>query len=82
MDNDWGAVYALTTEEHKKNITRDQFIRGGRLDVRGFSIEKVDFAADKRKAVVSVSFDIIGRGMLFKGIQLRETWIWKGGSGG
>ena len=64
MDNDWGAVYALTTEEHKKT-SRGISLSWGRLDVRGFSIEKVDFAADKREAVVSDSFDTIRQGHAF-----------------
>ena len=79
MDSDWGAVYALTTKRYKENITRDQFIRGGNLDVRGFSIKKIGFAADKKAAVVTICFDTIGQGMLFKGMQLRETWIWEEG---
>ncbi|MBE9569137.1 MAG: hypothetical protein IMF11_00790 [Proteobacteria bacterium] len=77
IDKEWGTVYELTSSKFRKSIKRDQFLRGCRLDVKSFTIANLEISPDKKQATVTVRFDIQQMGRLFKGMQLKETWIWE-----
>jgi hypothetical protein len=78
-DKEWGTVYDLTSSKFRKSIKRDQFLRGCSLDVKGFTIANLKISPDKKRATVTVSFDIQQMGHLFKGMQLKETWLLEAG---
>ena len=79
IDKEWGTVYELTSSEFRKSIKRDQFLRGCRMDVKSFTIATLEISPDKKRATVTVSFDIQQMGHLFKGMRLKETWLLEDG---
>lgn len=80
IDKEWGTVYDLTSSKFRKSIKRDQFLSGCRLDVKSFTIANLEISPDKKRATVTVSFDIQQMGHLFKGMRLKETWLLEDGT--
>ena len=80
INKEWGTVYDLASSKFRKSTKRDQFLRGCRLDVKGFSISNLEISPDKKQATVTVRFDIQQMGHLFKGMQLKETWLLEDGT--
>ena len=79
MEKDWGAVYDLTCNEFKAKVKREKFIQGANLNVENFSIEKIEIDPENGKAWATIRFDINQMGFPFKGITLKEEWIWEEG---
>jgi hypothetical protein len=79
IDKEWGTVYDLTSSKFRKSIKRDRFIRGCSMDVESFAIANLEISSDKKRAIVTVLFDIQQMGNLFKGMRLKETWLHEDG---
>jgi hypothetical protein len=76
---EWGTVYDLTCKAYKSQVNRDHYIKGANLSVEGFTVKDVAIDSAQGKGTATVSFDVVQMGFPFKGILLKEDWIWEDG---
>lgn len=76
---EWGAVYDLTCKAYKTQVDRDQYIKGANLNVQAFTVKDVVVDSAQGKGTATVSFDVEQMGFPFKGITLKEDWVWEDG---
>lgn len=77
--SDWGGVYDLTCQAYKSQVKRDQYIKGANLNVQAFTVKEVVVDSAQGKGTATVSFDVEQMGFPFKGITLKEDWVWEDG---
>ena len=78
MNGNWGAVYDLTTDEHKKRVKRDSFRYHTNVNLTGFSIKDLEIIEDGTKALVYVDIKIKQAGFEFT-FPSHEEWLWQRG---
>ena len=70
----WGDVYLLSLAQFDDAVSRDDFIRSGKLVVKGFKIAAITIAADNSSADVVVCFDTEKMGFTLPGMTIHERW--------
>jgi len=76
----WDRVYdRFLCKAYKDRISRVAFISSANLKVSGFEVGEIELRPEGREAEVEVSFDTSVMGFDFKGIKLKERWLWQGG---
>ncbi|TFH66304.1 MAG: hypothetical protein E4G90_04270 [Gemmatimonadales bacterium] len=78
MNMDVGALYDLTTDEHKKRVPRESFKYEPNVTLVGFSIEKLEIVEEGTKALVRVDIKVKPEGFEFT-FPTHEEWLWQGG---
>ena len=78
MNMDEGVLYDLTTDEHKKRVTRDSFKYKTNVNLKGFSIKNLEIVENGTRALVSVSIKVRQMGFEFPFL-VREEWLWQRG---
>lgn len=76
---DWGTVYDLTCKAYKSQVKREDYIKGANLNVKAFTIKEVVVDSAQSTGTATVSFDVEQMGFPFKGITLKEDWVWEDG---
>ena len=78
MNRNWGALYDLTTDEHKKRVDRDSFRCKTNVNLAGFSIKDMEILEEGTKALVHVNIEVRQMGFDFT-FPSREVWLWQRG---
>lgn len=71
----WGDVYQFSLAQFNSKITRDDFIRHGKLNVKEFEIKEIERSADSQSSVVKVCFTTLQMGIALKGVCIDEKWV-------
>ena len=78
MNGNAGALYDLTTDEHKKRVARDSFRYQTNVNLTGFSIKDMEILEEGTKALVHVNIEVRQMGFDFT-FPSREVWLWQRG---
>jgi len=79
MNKDGGALYDLTTDQHKERVPRDSFKYRSNVNLTGFSIQDLEIVEGGTKALVRVNIKIKQAGFNFT-FPVREEWLWQRGA--
>lgn len=79
MNRNWGALYDLTTDEHKKRVPRDSFRGRTNVNLAGFSIKDIEILEEGTEALVHVNIKIRQMGFDFS-FPSSEVWLWQRGA--
>jgi len=74
QEKKWDQAYEFLCPAYKAEVSKTAFIKAANLDIRSFRIEKVAYSEDRTSAAVTLVFDAVIQGYLFKGLKLDEQW--------
>lgn len=71
----WGNIYEFSMAQFNPDKSRDDFVRGGGLNVESFEIKEIVELVDSQRSVVRVCFTTQQMGLSLKGVCINERWV-------
>jgi hypothetical protein len=79
MKGDWGTVYDMADSKFRQGTSREQFMTGSKLVVKGFTITEAKVSADSKEGIVTVKFKTMVMTYNLEPI-LKENWVFEDGA--
>lgn len=74
VSKDWGVVYDLATDDYKKQASLTVFLQGCNLDIKEFTIKKIEILESGEEAAATVEWTADIMGMVYH-FTLEEKWL-------
>jgi len=75
VKGDWGKVYDYFSSGYKSKVKKENFLKGGKVAFKAFTIAKINLAEDNQTADAQVKYEAVVNGYDLSGMQENQHWI-------
>ncbi len=80
MRGDWEVVYANTVSAYRNEMTKSNFMKHPKIDVKQYTIKETKIIESEKRAVSVVEYTVTHSGFEFQIPRHQEEWLWEDGT--